>query len=177
MTTVYQKILNLANYDNAQAQYLVGLCLYRGRGVRKNLTNAKKWFYQAVEGGYMKAGHLIVQIYHEENSYPLELEKAAKAEEQREKTTRPAHTNFFTDFQNKNEQNKTSNYLFIHGLSLYNDKKFSTAAVYLLKAAKFGHKRAQYRVAKMYKYGQGVPLNFDKALYWSETARSERPLL
>ncbi|MDM8566828.1 tetratricopeptide repeat protein [Candidatus Halobeggiatoa sp. HSG11] len=177
MTTLYQKILNLANLDNAQAQYLVGLCLYRGRGVRKNSTEATKWFYQSVEGGYMKAGHLIVKIYHEENTNPLVLEKAAKAEEDRERTTRATHANFFTDYYNKSEQDKTSNSIFNQALVLYNGKKFVIAAEYLLRAAKLGHKRAQYRLARMYKYGQGIPMDVDKALYWSETAKSKIPLL
>jgi len=177
MTALYQNILNLAEFGDEQAQYLVGLCLYRGRGVQKNLTEATKWLYRSVDGGYMKAGYLIVRIYHEENSYPLELEKAAKAEEQREKTTRPTHDNFFTDFSNKTEQDKTSNSLFNQGIVLYNSKKFNIAAKYLLKAASMGHKRAQYRIAKMYQQGQGVPLDVNEALYWSETAKSEKLLL
>lgn len=37
----------LANKDKAEAQYQLGIIYYHGLGVRKNLSEAKKWLRKA----------------------------------------------------------------------------------------------------------------------------------
>ena len=44
-----------AEQGNAAAQYCLGQCYYRGKGVRKNYDEAIKWFRMAAEQGYNDA--------------------------------------------------------------------------------------------------------------------------
>ena len=47
----------------------------------------------------------------------------------------------------------------------------------MLQAAKYGHKQAQACIANMYAEGLGVRRDSNEALYWSESAKSEKALL
>ncbi|KAF9545336.1 hypothetical protein EC957_011090 [Mortierella hygrophila] len=45
---------------------------------------------------------------------------------------------------------------------------------WFLKAAKQGHAASQYRIGLLYKYGEGVPQDYIKALEWYTKAADRR---
>ena len=174
---LHHPLLALAGGGNIKAQYLVGKRLYLGRGVQKNLVESLAWLYRAADAGHMKAAHLIVRIYMEEHHDPVELEKAAEAARRLEEITFPDRTNVVAEYSTKEQQDRFIAILFSQAQVLYEADDLEDAARLFLMAAKSGHKRAQFRVAEMYQRGEGFTVNADAALYWSETARSEKPLL
>ena len=59
----YKLILPLAKKAVAQAQYNLGVMYEKGKGVKKNLKEAKKWFQFAAEQGIIKAQYKLGLIY------------------------------------------------------------------------------------------------------------------
>lgn len=59
-----------ADRDHVLALYQLGVCYWRGYGVRKNLTTAKKYLKKSNESGYPEAGALLCQIEMEQRGYP-----------------------------------------------------------------------------------------------------------
>ena len=174
---LHNSLFALASGGNTKAQYLVGRRLYLGRGVQKDLVESLVWLYRAADGGHMKAAHLIVHIYIEEHHDPVELEKAAEAARRLEEITFPDTTNVVAEYSTKEQQDRFIAILFSQAQVLFDASDLEDAARLFLMAAKSGHKRAQFRVAEMYERGEGFTVNADAAFYWSETARSNVPLL
>lgn len=176
-TRLIDALLTAANADNTKAQYLIGLCLYRGRGINQTVPGALQWLFRASAKGHMKSAYAIMRIHRDEYHDPVELEKAVHSANRAEEVTFPEHPNLIAEYPNKQQQTRVCQILFAEGQAMYNGGDFSEAARFFLTAAKYGYKVAQSRIAGMYKAGQGVPANSGAALYWSETAKSERPLL
>ena len=54
---------NAAEQDNADAQYLLGECYYRGEGVKRNYAEAVRWYRKAVEQGHAEAQYKLGKCY------------------------------------------------------------------------------------------------------------------
>ena len=135
------------------------------------------WLYRAAGAGHTKAAHLIVRIHTLEHYDPVELEKATVAAQRMEEVTFPEHPNLVAEYSTREQQDRFCAILVTQAQTLYIAGELEAAARLFLMAAKYGHKQAQHRVAQMYERGEGFPENPDAALYWSETARSDQPLL
>ena len=70
--TSYKLILLLAKKGFAQAQYNLGVMYEKGKGVKKNLKKAKKWFKLASNQGLAKAQEklnlLLIEEYYFEKT-------------------------------------------------------------------------------------------------------------
>ncbi len=176
-TRLVRSLLAAANVDNPQAQYLLGLCLYRGRGVGKDLREALRWLFKSSSAGHMRSAYAIMHIHREEHHDPVELEKAVESANRAEEVTFPDHPNLVAEYSDKNQQTRLCQILYAEAVAMHNGGNLTEAARLFLTAAKYGHKISQSRISNMYKTGEGVPANSGAALYWSETAKSDRPLL
>jgi len=125
----------------------------------------------------MKSAYAIMRIHREEHHDPVELEKAVENANRAEEVTFPEYPNLIAEYADKKQLTRLCQILYAEAQAMYNGGNLSEAARLFLTAAKYGHKVAQSRISVMYKEGQGVPANSGAALYWSETAKSEQPLL
>ena len=125
----------------------------------------------------MKSAYAIMYIHREEHHDPVELERAVESANRAEEVTFPEHLNLIAEYGNKNQKTRLCQILYAETLAMHSGGNLTEAARLFLTAAKYGHKVAQARISNMYKTGEGVPANSGAALYWSETAKSERPLL
>lgn len=55
---------------------------------------------------------------------------------------------------------------YVHAVNLYHQKMYSDAYPIIQKEAVKGNKEAQYLLAHMYEYGQGVEKDIQKSLFW-----------
>ena len=63
--------------------------------------------------------------------------------------------------------------LYEQGKALYDKEKYDEAVLKLRPAAEQGHKKAQYRMGRLYSKGHGVPKDHTKAVYWYEKAAAQ----
>lgn len=60
--------------------------------------------------------------------------------------------------------NDSPDELYERGMSYYDAMDYEDASDWFMKAAKLGHKEAQYRIGVMYNIGRGVPQIEDEAI-------------
>lgn len=65
--TAYREFLPLAERGIAAAQYKLGLMYQNGRGVARDLTEAKKWFAAAARQGYANASYNLGFVHYSQN--------------------------------------------------------------------------------------------------------------
>ncbi len=63
--------------------------------------------------------------------------------------------------------------LYKEGKILYDKEKYTEAIAKLKPAAEQGHKKAQYRMGRIYQKGYGVPKDHARAVYWYEKAAAQ----
>lgn len=55
----------------------------------------------------------------------------------------------------------------------YDHDDFARAGLLLPSLAESGYAKAQYRLGRLYEYGQGVPQDYDLAFYWYSRAAAQ----
>lgn len=63
--------------------------------------------------------------------------------------------------------------LYKEGKILYDKEKYTEAIAKLKPAAEQGHKKAQYRMGRIYSKGYGVAKDHAKAVYWFEKSAAQ----
>ncbi len=63
--------------------------------------------------------------------------------------------------------------LYREGKIQYDKEKYTEAIAKLKPAAEQGHKKAQYRMGRIYSKGYGVPKDHAKAVYWFEKSAAQ----
>jgi TPR repeat protein len=71
-----KEILPLAHAGNADAEHLLGLMYYMGRGVPRDYKQAFSWHYKAAEQGKADAQYVIGAMYYTGNSVPQDQKLA-----------------------------------------------------------------------------------------------------
>jgi len=67
-----KEITPLANKGHAEAQHLLGLMYYMGRGVAQNYKLAMNWHRKAADQGKADAQYVVGAMYYTGNSVPLD---------------------------------------------------------------------------------------------------------
>jgi TPR repeat protein len=73
-----KEVTPLAQAGNADAQHLLGLMYYMGRGVQRDYKEAFAWHYKAAVQGKADAQYVIGAMYYTGNAVPLDQKMAVK---------------------------------------------------------------------------------------------------
>jgi TPR repeat protein len=71
-----REVMPLAKAGNADAQHLLGLMYYMGRGVQKDYKQAFAWHYKAAVQGKADAQYVVGAMYYTGNAVPLDQKLA-----------------------------------------------------------------------------------------------------
>lgn len=74
----YPVLLSLAEKDQAEAQYYLGLMHLNGQGVEQNVQEALPWLRKAALGGVMDAAATLGKMYASGLGVKMDMDEAAK---------------------------------------------------------------------------------------------------
>ena len=138
-----------AEEENADSQYLLGICNLYGYGVTVNKEIATKWFEKAKKQGHKEAskmeliiglGNMFNKIFNDDNDYD--------------------------DDNDEFKIIKFSNRAVLY----YNKNNYVEAIKYARKAAEYEDKFAEFILGKCYYDGKGVKQNYPEAVNWLRKA-------
>ncbi len=157
-TEYCEELVKLAEDGNAEAQYILGLCLFEGKGVEQSFTETAKWYQKAAEQGFVSAqgalGDLYLRGMGVTKSYTEAVKWYQKAAEQGE-----AHS--------QNNLGKCYN----EGLGVA--QSYTEAFKWYQKAAEQGYPIAQYNLGLKYYNGEGVTQSYTEAVKWLKKAAEQ----
>lgn len=156
-----QELLRLANSGDAEAQYTIGECYYRERGVKQDYLEAAKWFRRAANQGHAKAQHDLAMMYYK----GIRLEK--NYDEARVLLQKAAN-------QDHKEAQVVLGNIYKTGKGVAKDNV--QAAQWYKKAAEQGHYDAMINLGLLYAEGEGITQDFTEAVYWFRVASTPRDL-
>jgi TPR repeat protein len=76
--TAHSQLLTLANQDNAEAQFQLGLMAHLGRGIPQNFLEARKWYERAAKAGEVQSQNNLGVIYRDGLGIPVDAVVAYK---------------------------------------------------------------------------------------------------
>lgn len=149
----YQKCLELCrkNPDDSYSQYYIGMLYSEGKGVRRDDSEAVKWFRKAAEQGHADAQHYLGVSYHYGIGATRDYSEAVKWYH---KAAEQGHA----------AAQYSLGYMYERGYGV--PKDYSEAARWHHKAAEQGYATAQYKLGSMYENGHGVPKDYSEAVKW-----------
>ena len=141
----------LANKNNASAQYNLGVCYYNGYGVTQDYAEAVSWYRKSAEQGHASAqynlgfcyvvGRGVAQDYQEAVSW---FRKSA------EQDNASAQYNLGLCYES--------------GCGIAQD--YQEAVSWFRKSAEQGHARAQCNLGLCYESGRGIAQDYKEAVSW-----------
>lgn len=147
----FKDYLNSAKIGNAEAQYNVAICYYKGEGVSQDFQKSAEWWLKSAQQGHVNAQYCIARSYHYGEGVFKDLSKA------------------FEWYLKAAEQGHVGAQ-FIVGEFYFNgfgvNKDFNKAVGWYLKAAKNGQAFAQYVVGGLYYEGNGLIKDLTKSFEW-----------
>ena len=147
-----------AKQGDARAQYGLGLCYARGKGVPQDMKKAVKWFRKAAEQGNAVAQGILGNCYYRGDGVSEDKKEAfkwyRKAAEQ---------GNAVAQF------NLGNCYYRGDGVLVNSDE----AVYWFHKAAKLGNTRAQYHLGYCYENGIGISMDKKEAVNWYRKAAEQ----
>ena len=146
MNSALPHIERLANKNYSSAQLVIGGAYYTGFGVQKNYRKAISWLEKAASSGNTDAQQMLARIHAEGNGIAMTQENEE------------AINKFAFNFHKNEAENGKLAAIVVLG-SLYSKGRGVTQNLkksYELnkKAAERGHRIAQYRLGRAYKYGE-----------------------
>lgn len=140
-------LIQLANNNDIDAQYLLGYRYEMGIKVKRSHTSAIKWYKNAARKKHLDAQYRLGMLYFTQKKY-------AKARYWLAKRAKTGHAD--------------AQYYYAHTYryALGTKEKTSTARKWYTKSAKQGHAKAQYELGLQYKKGIGARKNLRLAKYW-----------
>jgi len=142
----YIKALNtfyeLAKANDAKAQYNVGLIYANGKGVKKDLSKAQRWYEKSAKQGNGLAQYNLAQMYHMEGA--KDAHSYAKAKHWYEKAIKSGIKEAYNNLGR----------LFLEGRGVSKDE--DKAFELFKKGAELGDALSQINVAKLYAWGKDV---------------------
>ena len=138
--------------DNAEAQYILGLQYYYGKGGKpQSYAEAVKWFTLSAEQGYAGAQCFLGVCYEDGTGVPQSDAEAVKWY-RRAALSDDAQAQFFLGS------------CYYRGTGV--EKQYSQAASWYLKSAMQGNADAQLALGQLYYDGEGVEKSYAEAAKW-----------
>ncbi|GAB5366593.1 hypothetical protein AAMO2058_001156500 [Amorphochlora amoebiformis] len=142
----------LAEQNNAQAMYNLGLCYYSGvGGVSVNYETAYDWFFKAAEKGFPDAKFNLGVL--------CQLGKGVPA-------SQTAAMEWYLEAAQMNVTEAMNNLAKMYQSGVGGEKNLKKAFKYFLAAADLGNGDAMYNVGLAYYHGNGTSINLQEALEW-----------
>ena len=181
------ELMDRVDYSIPQIQLSIGRMYLTGRGVKKNMTESRKWYHKAANGGNVEAQCALAQMYEHGNGVSKDESEAAKwylkAAEQghagAESQMGKMYWNGEGVEQNSLEALKWYRKAAEHGYApaqcmlgaIYDTGQLVTkdeaeAVRWYRKSAGQGFALAQYQLGQCYKNGQGVAKDEFEAVRW-----------
>jgi TPR repeat protein len=153
------ELMLLANQGDIDAQNKLGAAYFHGKGVEKNIAEARRWFIQSAQKGYAKAQYNIGVMYYVGQGVPQNQAEAliwfSKAAGQG-----LADAQYNLGVMNYQGVGIAQNYP--EAFKLYS------------QAAQKNHALAQYNLGLMYLAGNSVPKDPVKAYMWLSLAAGQK---
>ena len=134
-----------------RAQFMVGMAYYAGRGVRKDLNEAKKWLRMAAKGGLVDALNALDELDEADDEDPDD------DEDEDEEEVKPASKDAGLAEYRK-------------GVAAVEEEEFMDAAEYFLSGAKKGNPEAMAMYGICLYDGKGVKKNPAEGIKWLKKA-------
>jgi TPR repeat protein len=147
-----------ADQGNMEAQALLGLAYFRGRGVDKDAQVAAKWLRPAAEKGYPRAEGLLGHVL-------ISAEAVRNAEEGARWVKKAAGDG------DAYAQSLLGDFL-VSGTAGF-EKNDAEGAAWYRKAAQQGDARSRYVLGTMHHFGVGVPQDDAQAQFWLELSAAQ----
>lgn len=139
----------------AAAQFALGSCYEKGKGVSRNSKEAIKWYRKAAEQDYVLAESSLASAFFTgegiHRNYDNALFWAQKAADQGDDSAMVILGKLYEE-------------------GLTGDRNFPEAYKWYRKAAEHGHVEAMYKVANFLVMGRAVERNPSEAAYWNKKA-------
>jgi TPR repeat protein len=156
-------LLPLAQKDNANAAFALGLMEARGNFGKPDYVKARAWWEKAAQKGHMEAEYNLGLVYY-------------RGVQNGGDGTDPARRDFTKalEWWNKAAAHRHSIAMYsLAGMARTGEgqpKNMQLAAGWYAKAAELGHPEAQYQLGSMYLNGAGVEKNLTEAKKWMQMA-------
>jgi uncharacterized protein len=140
-----------AEQDNSQAQYILGIIYFDGKGVNQDYTKALEWYKRAADQGYAKAQHRLGFLYSTGQGVSQDYPEAVK-------WYRKAADQGYARSQN------SLGSMYNQGWGVPQD--YAKALEWYLKAANQGYVHVQFDLGMSYYQGQGVNQSYEESYFW-----------
>ena len=158
-----------AEQGYARAQCNLGYCYEKGDGVSQNDAQAYYWYKKAAEQGFDTAQYNLGQCYRVARGTSKDITEAIKwylksAEQGYEDAKTRLSELGITPI--KVDASLTAGQLNDKGVEYHNNKNYSAAFQYYLKAIEKGNMYSQYNLGLLFQYGLGVKADSAEAVKW-----------
>ena len=147
-----------AEQGDATAQYNLGVCYEKGRGVPQDYSEAVKWYRKAAEQGDATAQYNLGVCYDKGRGVPQDYSEAVK---------------WYRKAAEQGDMYAQNNlgYCYYNGQGVSQD--YSEVVKWYRKAAEQGYARAQCNLGLCYFWGLGVPKDYSEAVKWYRKAAEQ----
>ncbi|MDB6064502.1 MAG: repeat-containing protein [Pedosphaera sp.] len=144
-------LIQAAEQDHAEAQYLLGLYYQEGKGVRQDYAEAAKWFVKSAKLGNADAAAALGLLYQEGLGMEQDHAKALKWYRQGAEG-------------GSSDAEFGLGFCYSEGMGVKENKK--EALKWFIKAAEQGHEVAAYNLGTAYTHGHGAEIDHAEAARW-----------
>jgi TPR repeat protein len=183
-----------AEQGHADAQFYLGVCFAKGRGILPDLSEAVKWYRKAADAGIVEAEFNIAECYYRGRGVSKDMDKAIRyfanaaahgsadaaynlgiVYETGEGVTKDYEESakWFLVAAKAGDVGAQSKLGFLYSVGQGVIKSETEAAIWLRKAAQNGDAAAQTSLAKIYWSGTGVPQDTHESLKWTILAAGQ----
>ena len=141
----------LANKNNASAQYNLGVCYYNGYGVTQDYAEAVSWYRKSAEQGHASAQYNLGFCYVVGRGVAQDYQEAVS-------------------WFRKSAEQGFARAQYNLGLCYYDGygvtQDYAEAVSWYRKSAEQGHTNAQCNLGVCYEFGRGVAQDYKEAVSW-----------
>ena len=159
----WEILTQLAQKGYPEAQYRVGMEAWNGKNVIQDYEVSVAWLLASAQQEHAGAQYQLGRAYEQGLGVEKNVSEAKKWYEKAAKQRR----------QTKKQLGKLFQTAENHRLGKNGAKNLQNAFSCYLEAAKSGHGRSQFMVARAYEKGEGTRQSLEEAVYWYEKAAEQ----